>query len=313
MKLSATYLKECHAPRIVRIIGDDWPDVTSTNSVPVVMFQSVLTAWPKNLVTDYVITPGAFLTFLWPSGLVVKNIKAPTKHEINSLRVAAEKTCDKFLSKFDTLSLLNKFRFITLGVDSSSEETGQQAELILLRDLRTKKDWWTGKSYPTPAQESHLICINFSSHFVKTSLDRILILGCHDLNLLSNRALANSKSGSWRNRRILKFRNLSKKFEPNITLQLAHTADTPNIWSTAWSGLSKALPSVSIYAGAGRWYNPFGTQRGNLSTTLNRTAKGQVSTFFVKFDSKKPGVKPLKLVPTKSKYIAPKFSPKRMG
>lgn len=312
MKAIATYLKECHDPRVVRMVGDRWPDITATNSVPVAMYQSVLTAWPKNLVTDYFITPGGFLSFPWPSGLIVRNIKAPTHHEINSLKSAAKKTCDQFLSKFDTLSLLNKFRFITLGVDSTSEITGQQAELILLRDLQTNKDWWTGKSYPTSDQESQLICINFSSHFVKTGIDRILVLGCHDLNLLSNRAIANTKSGSWRNRRILKFRNLAKMFEPTITLQHAHTADTPNIWSTAWSGLTQALPSVLIYAGAGRWYNPFGTQRGDLKKTLKHTAKGRVSTFFVKTDSKKPGVKPSKLLSTENKYIAPKFNPRRM-
>jgi hypothetical protein len=162
----------------------------------------------------------------------------------------------------------------------------------LLIDLQTRKKWWTGKSNPHSSQESLLVCINdFSSHFIQTTrVDKILSLGCHDLNLFSNRALANSTPGSWRNLRILKLRELGKSFQPSVVIQHPHTADTPRIWRTAWSGLTQAMPSVKIYAGAGRWYNPNHPQRGGISETLRATAKGPVSTFFIKISSRTQGM-----------------------
>jgi len=312
MECKATYLHEFDNPRVVRLVGDGWPDIKAPNELPTAMLRAALAVWPKDLITDYLITPGGFLTFDWPADFVVENVKRPTRYEIETLVYAAYETCNQFLSRFDSSSIEKRFHFVTLGVDGKSEKTGQHAELILLRDLQTGKNWWTGKSYPTSDQESRLVCLDdLSSHFIQTEVDKVLVLGCHDLNLLSNRALVNTESGTWRNRRISEFRELAKIFQPTIALQHPHTADTPRIWSTAWSGLLHALPSVLIYAGAGRWYNPFGSQRGDIYETLRRTARGRVSTFLINVISKESGVVLSKIRSTSDKYVPPKFKRKR--
>jgi hypothetical protein len=188
------------------------------------------------------------------------------------------------MSQFESATIREKTRYLTLGVDGRCEKSGQRAELILFEDLRAgKKAHWTGKSYPTTDQEPVLVCFEgLQTHFINTPEDRVLLLGNHDLNLLNNRALANTGYQSWRNLRILEFRKLVTDYRPTIALHHAHTADTPRIWRTAWSGLRKALPSVHTYAGAGRWHNPLGSQRGNILETLKANAKGRVSTLLVR-------------------------------
>lgn len=311
MECKAKYLNEHANPRVVRLVGDGWPNIDPPNKLPKSMFNEALAIWPRDLITDYFITPGGFLNFEWPANLIVDDVKKPTKSEINLLLSAAAEVCNQFLYQFADHSLAEKFHFLTLGIDSECEKTGQQAELIMLKDLQTGRDRWTGKSYPTSDQESLLVCFDdLSSHLIKTQSDKLLVLGCHDLNLLSNRALANTSIGSWRNGRILEFRKLAKAFRPRIALQHPHTADTPRIWSTAWSGLLQALPSVMIYVGAGRWYNPFGSQRGEIFETLRRTARGPVSTILVNIIANDSGVILSKIRSTSDRYVPPKFKRK---
>jgi len=299
------YCNEYKQPKVVRVIPDSWPDIREYNSLPEKIFNKMIQAWTQKTKVDYLITPGGFLHFDWPQDFVVKDIKSPTKNEIQVLIRSAQRIIDTFLLTFDE-PFAKIIDTITLGIDSESELSGQQAELIFVKNFKTGKIWWTGKSYPTMNQQDNLVCLDFESHFFTNNDDQLMVLGCHDLNLFSNRALANTALGSWRNRRIVHFQELAESIRPTVVLQHAHTADTPRTWSTAWSGIREGLPEVETYAGSGRWFNPFGSQRGSLMQTLRSTSRGRVSTFYVEINTDLEGIEPSKLK-KKKKYVAPKF------
>ena len=81
-----------------------------------------------------------------------------------------------------------------------------------------------------------------------------MILGCHDLNMFSNRNW--KKTGEWRKEIKTEFRTLAKKEKPIYVLHHPHTTVNVRTWLNAWSSLRKMIPTVEQYAGAGRYYEP---------------------------------------------------------
>ena len=121
---------------------------------------------------------------------------------------------------------------------------GTHAELIaIVKTSSGETMHWTGKSYSMSSQKKMLVHeTDLKSHLFCCGAMRVLMLGCHDLNMFSARARANQKPGSLRRKRCDHMRKLVKKFGPNIVLHHPHSTDSPKIWSTAWSGISEFLP-----------------------------------------------------------------------
>jgi hypothetical protein len=109
-----------------------------------------------------------------------------------------------------------------------------------------------------------------------------MILGCHDLAIFSPRS--ESAKGD---RRTLRdgFREMAKLKKPSVVLQHPHTADSVRTWKPMWKKMEEMLPSVRLYAGAGRYYNKDRKQRSPLDSVLNNTKKGSSIDFIVKYDS----------------------------
>ena len=65
-----------------------------------------------------------------------------------------------------------------------------RAELVSVIDTEAGKViHWTGKSYPVSGMEERtLVQAPLKSHRLEFGGKRMLILGCHDLNLFSQRA-----------------------------------------------------------------------------------------------------------------------------
>lgn len=128
----------------------------------------------------------------------------------------------------------------------------ENLELVFLKDLRQDKLFWTGKSYPTPAQQHGLVRIaNLKTHFFDLDIGKVMILGCHDLSIFNPRS-QNAKA--WRRKVNNNFKKLAKKEEPIYVLQHPHTTVKRRTWLNAWSCLRNTLPSVRQYAGSGRYY-----------------------------------------------------------
>lgn len=136
---------------------------------------------------------------------------------------------------------------------------------------------WTGKSYPTDAVQARtLVHAPLESHLFRFDETPMLILGCHDLNMFSERAWANQLEGSVRRRRCDAMRRLARKFEPVTVLQHPHMTDSPMIWSTAWAGVRKFLTTAQTLA-SGIAYcggDENGLPRASLEAVLKRTAWG---------------------------------------
>ena len=240
--------------------------------------------WPKGKKVDCIITCGAFLNFTWPQSLTsFGNTKMPNETALNLLKYDAEKQCDLLLDKELTKKLLAFTDFITIGVDSKTDKLSLSVELVTLVDLKANQYFWTGKSLPTTDQENGLVRIqDLSTHFVKVPFGKIMILGCHDLNIFSPRGRAVTKS-EWRRKLREEFYDIVKKENPSVVLHHPHTTDSSRIWTAAWHELVRIVPSVRKYIGAGRYFNKDG-ERSNLYRVLSKTKCGDVIDFIVNIE-----------------------------
>ena len=78
--------------------------------------------------------------------------------------------------------------YFTIGIDGFNPTNYKQhIELVAIYNLHKEKVIrWTGKFYPTEGQKRNLIKINdLDTHFIELNNQRVVILGCHDLNAVS--------------------------------------------------------------------------------------------------------------------------------
>ena len=230
----------------------------------------------------YLITCGGFLHFPWPKSMpVVDDPKYPSAAILKDLTKCAKQECERVIKGSLLQELKNVTRYLTIGIDSVDPRSPQHAELVALVDLKVSKYYWTGKIYPHASQEKDLIRFSdLDSHFLNLQGERVMMLGCHDLNLFSPRAEA--VAGRWRSQLIKEFRRHAKHFKPTIVLQHPHSSDSPNVWNLAWKTLEKELRSVEHYASAGLYYNGGWRCRGKLKDVLRKTKRGNVVDYVLK-------------------------------
>jgi len=233
---------------------------------------------------EFIITAGGFLTFKFPEGLRY-GISIPyiEKFQIQIFQDEAYKTINGFIKQLSPATF-KQFQeianYFTIGIDGYNPINKQKIELVGVYDLKNEDVIrWTGKFYPTEQQKNDLIKItDLTSHFIELNNQKVLILGCHDLNIYSPRGQAAANPEGWRRKTAEKFKKLCKEFNPDIVLQHPHRTDTPNIWNAAWSTLDKELPSVKHFASGINYSNKKGV-RANLDDVLIKTKKGDVIDF----------------------------------
>ena len=209
------------------------------------------------------VTCGGFIQFDWPESTSWDDIgdsRNPTQDSLNALVKEAQK-CVNSLLDCGLCKQLSEFTdYITLGIDSRNEKVSTNRnriskphiELVFLKDLREDKLYWRGKSYPTSGQEKGLVRIaDLKSHLLNLSIGKVMILGCHDLSIFNPRS-KNAKG--WRRKVNRDFKKLARKENPECVLHHPHTTVKGLTWLCAWAGLTRMLPSVKQYAGAGRYY-----------------------------------------------------------
>ena len=105
---------------------------------------------------------------------------------------------------------------------------------------------------------------------------RILVLGCHDLNMFNPRILANPRLGLHRRRRCKKMQSLARKFKPTIVISHPHQTDTLRIWLPGWCGVKKILPFIKQRLSGIAYYPPNWepTTRQELPVVLRGTKFG---------------------------------------
>lgn len=230
---------------------------------------------------DFIVTPGGFLYFKFPSQLYDEHIdiENPTRKQIQLLHEQARMTIEDFLhdklanSIFEDLK--NIADYITIGIDGKS--SSQKIELIAIYDLkRNEVIHWTGKFYPTKSQEKYLIRYPYlGSHFIKLNGYKLMILGCHDLSVFSNRG--QSIAMNWRKDVAEIFKSKCRMFKPSIVLQHPHNTDSSITWRASWLELERELPDVTDYA-AGIHFDEE-EHRSSLEDVLLKYKKGHVLDF----------------------------------
>jgi len=196
------------------------------------------------------------------------------------LHVQADKAITDFINKLP-IDITNKLSeiadYFTIGIDGYNPNNGIHIELVGIYDLKKHKIiHWTGKFYPTEQQKNKLIKIrDLNSHFIELNRQRVLILGCHDLNVYNPRGQKVANPNSWKKQTAEKFRHLCKEYNPEIILHHPHSTDTPNIWNNSWNAVKRELPSVKHFASGIKYYHKNGV-RGKLKDVLEKTKKGDV-------------------------------------
>lgn len=272
------------AAKVVRIVQTfKNPDPQVRNRWAKAVLEAVAES-SEGVEARYLITAGGFIFFDWPENLVIDDPSKPPKGAVGELMQCAITACEDLLTPSLRQTLGRVADFLSLGVDSKSEDQRRSAELVVLLDLHSDRRWVTGKSYPIGQQESALVRINdLSTHRIKIDGNRVLLLGCHDLNMFSNRSRRNAKG--WRAKQIREMMQATSGFAPSIALQHPHYTQSPHSWGTALGGLRRLMASAKddfTFASAGRWCDPNGKRRRPLASCLRATAQGNVVTAVVR-------------------------------
>lgn len=286
-RFAAEFLLASNRPKVVRIVPCFDHQPVLGNATAKGILDEVLRKWPRGLSAKYVITSGGFLSLHWPKAVEVKDPRDPSSKAVSALFQAGEMVCRRFLTPHLRRKLKAITDFVTFGVDPfypSRESYVRCVQLVCMYDLSSDRVWVTGKSYPTAGEQAKLVCVNrLETHKARIAGDRVLLLGCHDLNMFSNRALKNASPRGWRAAQMTNMRTVASDFAPNVVLQHPHTTSSPHNWATALGGLKAVLESNRdnlTFASAGRWYSRH--RRRPLRACLKATALGKVATVVVR-------------------------------
>jgi len=228
-------------------------------------------AWPSGQSANFVITPGGFVKSTLPARLSGCSGWNSFPADFRRIKEAAELTVRRVVTNRVLRTAAGKGESLTIGIDLSSQN-GLHAELVaFIRCADGRILRWTGKSYPTKGQERTLIqIVDLESHCLRFRGERVLILGCHDLNMFSPRGRINQSSAGNRRKRCDAIRRVVSKFRPTVILQHPHSTDSPRIWLLPWSSLAETCnPALKDWASGICFYH-----KGGARSTLRKVLVG---------------------------------------
>lgn len=227
--------------------------------------------WTNATPVKFTITSGGFLEGDFPAEWSGGQGWSSQPRDLAGLIRVARPIVESALTRKLLSAAAARTRFLTLGVDLYGD--AGHAELVAVVNCRSGKILgWTGKSYPTARQAAGLVHVtDLRSHLFELAGERVLILGCHDLNMFSARAIANQTPDGARRQRCDLMAGLVRRFKPTVVLQHPHSTDTPNIWRMPWACLARAYPSVHCYASGIGYYAWQGQPRRPLADVLTGT------------------------------------------
>ncbi len=234
--------------------------------------------WPQQSLAKFLITPGGFVSEeyagAWPKNLGWDSTPAA----LVPLIEAAGDLVKRVVNRRVLTAAAGKAEVLTLGVDLRAPSGAEHVELVAIVDVVSGQVVrWTGKSYPTGYQEHSLLHVAaLSSHLLRVAGERVLVLGCHDLNMFSPRAHANQDPEGQRRLRCDSMREMVDRFRPTVVLQHPHSTDTPRIWRMPWLSFLGEAPDVKAWASGIGYYNGRGNaRRAPLKVVLEQTHGGQ--------------------------------------
>lgn len=235
---------------------------------------------------EYMVLSGGFLCPRWPDSIKRWSIGdpiQPPEQIVDQLMEYGAKKVKELVIGTTGRRLRQVTRRLTLGVDMyyfMGSVWDPHAELTFAADLATGKLWQTGKSYPNSRQQRGLVRVaDLQSHFIEAGAKKVMLLGCHDLNMFSPRSAHNARG--WRAETISEFRRLALNEKPDLLIWHPHKSDTPRTWLAGLGGLKKLFPGIK-YVSAGIYYNDGNAPRASLSQVLKGTKNIGTSDLIVK-------------------------------
>lgn len=191
-----------HDVPVVRIVVEGCPSVRSEKTNVRQASDMLLRAftddrWPGKAM--FAVTPGGFVVTPFPVRWKGARGWASRPGDFQALVEDAEKAVGEVLTPRVLDAARGRAAYLTLGVDLNDrngkrkmdrKSRGTHAELVAIVDLECGKPVrWTGKSYPVDWQERTLVQESkLESHLIECGNERVLVLGCHDLNMFGARA-----------------------------------------------------------------------------------------------------------------------------
>ncbi len=255
---------------VVRVVVDGSP--ASSPRAASAMLEEAFARWPTTGRAKFTITPGGFVCgdfpSRWSGGLAWNS----SPKDLAALVRVAKPIVEACVTKKVLATAITRTRVLTIGVDLLAQQP-EHAELVAVIDCESGEIVrWTGKSYPTGDQEESLVqVVDLDSHLLEIAGERVLVLGCHDLNMFSARARANQNPNGVRRRRCDAMAKATARFRPTVVLQHPHSTDTPNIWRMPWSCLARDYPTVRVYASGIGYFAWSGSPRSSLRHVLDGT------------------------------------------
>jgi len=239
------------------------------------LLEAICVAMEGHPSLEYIVLSGGFLCLPWPESIKrwsIGDLVQPPEQIVDQLMEYGAKKVKELFMGTTGRRLRQVTRRLTLGVDAyyfMGSVWDPHAELIFAADLATGNLWRTGKSYPNPKQQRGLVRVtDLQSHFIETGDKKVMLLGCHDLNMFSQRSAHNARG--WRAETILEFRRRALNEKPDLLIWHPHKSDTPRTWLAGLCGLKKLLPGIQ-YASAGIYHNDGNAPRAILSQVLKGT------------------------------------------
>jgi len=222
------------------------------------------------------VTPGRFLTFNISSYPYIKanDPLCDNPQVIAAICNDAEKEIKAFLNQTQLHSI---YEVITIGIDGENlVKTKIELVAIVIKANNSSPDIrWTGKSYPKSDEVHKLIRFrDYQSHCYTHGVERVLVLGCHDLSIYSSRGNKNLGSNSQKSTWNKKYKQVIANFNPTIVLHHPHRTDSTRTWRNAYANLIKTTRTIDSYA-SGILYQPKTSGRNpsnKLADVLRATA-----------------------------------------
>ncbi len=246
------------------------------------LFDVLTNHWPQGLFLKFLVTPGGFVHAPFPTTWNGGVGWSSRPGDLESLQNNADKVLWRILTERVLKAAHRKVEVLTIGIDVRNSNRPERAELVAAYELASRRIFWTGKSYPTPYEERHVVQVaDLKTHLLQLAGERVLVLGCHDLNMFSPRARAKQVRGSARWKRCQEMARLVGPFNPTIVLHHPHSTDSPNVWRTAWNGVIRDFPGLKAWASGIAYFNWSGYPRGDLHKVLRATQGGLPSEDFI--------------------------------
>lgn len=240
------------------------------------LLMHALRNWPEGVVSKFLLLPGGFVCTAFANGWSGGWGWDSSGDVLHRLREEVAHTVAEFVDDEVRRLATGKLTALAFGIDIGPDEyTGALAELAVVYDVQLNKWHLTGKSLPRGDQRHVVRVSDLASHFVRVAGERVLVLGCHDLNIFSPRGRSTQRPrGHLASLRREMDKALSE-FCPTVALQLPHGTDTPRTWTPAWNALGAKAPLRAWASGIAYYRAGGGAVRASFADVCDNTWGGR--------------------------------------